>query len=265
MLIAIIVGALIGASFMGFSGGLLGAVAGFWVFQMVAMGTRRGKLGAIQNQFLSSTFAVMGALCKADGQVTRDEIRVAEDLFAKLRLNDEQKAQARASFNRGKADDFDLDGEVARFRKVARGQRALHQMFLQVQIAAIAADGKVSNAEHDMLMRVARALGLSEMEIRQLEAMLSGGGPGRASGDGMGSKAGVDPKEQIEQAYAVLGVDSSASDSEVKKAYRRQMSQNHPDKLAAKGMPESMREMAEEKTREIGAAYERICEARGIN
>ena len=74
MLIAIIVGALIGASFMGFSGGLLGAVAGFWVFQMVAMGTRRGKLGAIQNQFLSSTFAVMGALCKADGQVTAADI-----------------------------------------------------------------------------------------------------------------------------------------------------------------------------------------------
>ena len=100
---------------------------------------------------------------------------------------------------------------------------------------------------------------------RQLEAMLSGRGASGASGDGMGSKAGVDPKEQLEQAYAVLGVESSASDGEVKKAYRRQMSQNHPDKLASKGMPESMREMAEEKTREIGAAYERICEARGIN
>ena len=271
MLIAIIVGALIGASFMGFSGGLLGAVAGFWVFQMVAMGTRRGKLGAIQNQFLSSTFAVMGALCKADGQVTRDEIRVAEELFTRLRMSDEQKTKAREAFNRGKADDFDLDGEVAAFRQTARGQRALHQMFLQVQIAAIAADGKVSDAEHNMLMRVARGLGLSEGEIRQLEAMLGmrggagGGFGGQTSGDGMGSKAGVSQEEQISQAYDVLGVDSDATDADVKKAYRRQMSQNHPDKLAAKGMPESMREMAEQKTREIGAAYERISEARGMN
>ncbi|WP_348761507.1 co-chaperone DjlA [uncultured Salinisphaera sp.] len=271
MLIAIIVGALIGASFMGFSGGLLGAVAGFWVFQMVAMGMRRGNLGAIQNQFLNSTFAVMGALCKADGQVTRDEIRVAEQLFTRLRMNEEQKARAREAFNRGKADDFDLDGEVAQFRQTARGQRALHQMFLQVQIAAIAADGKVSNAEHDMLMRVARGLGLSEGEIRQLEAMLGMGGGagagfgGQTSGDGMGSKAGVSQEEQLSQAYDVLGVTAEASDAEVKKAYRRQMSQNHPDKLASKGMPDSMREMAEQKTREIGAAYERICEARGMN
>ena len=94
-------------------------------------------------------------------------------------------------------------------------------------------------------------------------AMLSGRS-GQTSGDGMGSKQGVDPAEQLQQAYDVLGVDSDASDADIKKAYRRQMSQNHPDQLAAKGMPESMREMAEEKTREIGAAYERICEARGI-
>ncbi|MGN8157537.1 co-chaperone DjlA [Salinisphaera sp. RV14] len=267
MLIAIIAGALIGASFMGFSGALLGAVVGYWVAQLLAMALRRGNLGQIQSQFLDSTFAVMGALCKADGQVTRDEIRVAEELFTRLRLSDTQKDDARRSFNRGKQGDFDLDAEVAKFVQVARGQRALHQMFLQVQIAAIAADGKVSSAEHAALMRVARGLGLSEMEIRQLEAMLGarGAASGDTGGDGMGSRAGVSPEDQLKQAYDVLGVSSEASDAEVKKAYRRQMSQNHPDKLASKGMPESMRAMAEEKTREIGAAYERIREARGIN
>ncbi len=60
----------------------------------------------------------------------------------------------------------------------------------------------------------------------------------------------------------MLGVPASASDAEVKRAYRVLMSQNHPDKLAAKGLPESMREMAEEKTREITAAYERIQQVR---
>ena len=267
MLIAIIIGALIGASLFGVAGGLLGAVLGFWGMQMLRMTLMKGALGAIRTQFLDSTFAVMGAMCKADGQVTRDEIQVAEQLFAKLRLGEEQKARAREAFNRGKAADFDLDGEVAKFVKVARGQRALHQMFLQVQIAAIAADGKMETAEHDMLMRVARGLGLSEAELRQLEAMLAGrgAGGGPTSGDGLGSRQGMDPEAQLKQAYAVLGVESSASEAEVKKAYRRQMSQNHPDKLAAKGLPESMREMAEQKTREIGAAYERICAARGIS
>ncbi|RJS92934.1 co-chaperone DjlA [Salinisphaera sp. Q1T1-3] len=269
MLIAIIAGAFLGASFMGFSGGVLGAVAGFWIYQLLAMGTRRGNLGTIQNQFLDSTFAVMGALCKADGRITDDEIRVAEELFTRLRMSDAQKSQAREAFNRGKQPDFDLDAEVERFRQTARGQRALHQMFLQVQIAAIAADGKVSAPEHEALMRVARGLGLSEMEIRQLEAMLGmrggAGGGGQTSGDGMGSRAGVSREDQLKQAYEVLGVSADATDADVKKAYRRQMSQNHPDKLASKGMPDSMREMAEQKTREIGAAYERIREARDMN
>ncbi|MDA3921772.1 MAG: co-chaperone DjlA [Salinisphaera sp.] len=266
MIIAIIAGVLIGSHFMGFSGAVLGGLAGYWLVQMLRIGGRRGALGTIRTQFLDSTFAVMGALCKADGRVTDDEIRVAEELFTKLRLSDEQKDQARKSFNRGKQPDFDLNAEVAEFVRVARGQRALHQMFLQVQIAAIAADGKVSPAEHEALMRVARGLGLSEMEIRQLEAMLGAGAAGgQSSGDGMGSRAGVSPENQLKQAYEVLGLSKDASDAEIKKAYRRQMSQNHPDKLASKGLPESMREMAEQKTREIGAAYERIREARGIS
>jgi DnaJ like chaperone protein len=267
MLIAIIIGVVIGAWFMGFPGALLGGVVGYWIAQLIAMARRHGSLGKIRAQFLNSTFAVMGALCKADGQVTDDEIRVAEDLFTRLRLTEEQKVEAKQAFNRGKQPDFDLDGEVAAFARIARGQRALYQMFLQVQVAAIAADGRITTAEHEALLRVARGLGLSEVEIRQLEAMLGAwdASGGRTSGDGMGSKAGVSREEQLTQAYAVLGVPAEASNAEVKKAYRRQMSQNHPDKLAARGMPESMRDMAEQKTREIGAAYDRIREARGIH
>ena len=61
-----------------------------------------------------------------------------------------------------------------------------------------------------------------------------------------------------------LGVTSAATDAEIKRAYRRLISQNHPDKLAGKGLPESMRELAEERTREINTAYETIKEARGF-
>jgi DnaJ like chaperone protein len=52
------------------------------------------------------------------------------------------------------------------------------------------------------------------------------------------------------------------SDSEVKKAYRRQMNEHHPDKLVSKGMPEEMVKMATEKTQEIKAAYELIVSER---
>jgi DnaJ like chaperone protein len=70
--------------------------------------------------------------------------------------------------------------------------------------------------------------------------------------------------DRVAQAYEVLGVARTASDAEVTKAYRRLMNQNHPDKLVAKGLPESMMKVAEEKTRQIRAAYELLRAARGM-
>jgi DnaJ like chaperone protein len=60
----------------------------------------------------------------------------------------------------------------------------------------------------------------------------------------------------------VLGLTQSASEEEVKKAYRRLMSQNHPDKLVAKGLPEEMMKLAKEKTQKITKAYETVQQAR---
>ncbi|GGX84525.1 co-chaperone protein DjlA [Litchfieldella qijiaojingensis] len=253
MLIATVIGAVLGYMIGGPLGMLIGAALAYWGVQRVLRKSVLGKLAGIQAQFLDSTFAVMGCLCKADGQVTQDELEVSKQLWDRLRLNAEQRERAKAAFNRGKAPDFDLDAELAIVRRITGGQRALLQVFLQVQLSAIAADGVLHPAEHEMLVRVARGLGCSEAEIEQIEAMLRGGGaqaPGAAS------------EKSLEDAYRVLGVDASASDAEIKRAYRRLMSQNHPDKLASKGLPESMREVAKERTSEISNAYDLIKKTR---
>jgi DnaJ like chaperone protein len=248
-MLTIIIFAVIGLLIGGFRGLVVGVVLGY----LLRRGLRQfasSSLGLVQSQFLDSTFAVMGALCKADNVVSRDEIQAAEALFVRLRLTAEQRQAAIAAFNRGKAADFDLDAEVAKLAQVCRGRRPLLQMFLQIQLVAIAADGGVHPAEHAMLVRVARGLGLAEADVAQLEALL------RASA------SGPSPQQKLHDAYAALGVTPAASDAEVKRAYRRLMSQHHPDKLAGKGLPESMREMAEEKSREISTAYALIKEAR---
>ena len=252
MLFPIIVGGLIGSMFGGFKGFVVGAIIGVLLTRYLKNRLKKG-LGGIQSQFLESVFAVMGALCKADGVVTQDEIQVAEALFSKFRLSGAQRAQAQAAFNRGKSDDFDLDAELARFLTVSRRQPVLLQMFLQVQMSAVAADGQVHPAEHEMLVRIARGLGLPESQVDQLEAMLRGTRSGTS---------GASSSQQLEDAYKVLGVAPEASDAEVKRAYRKLMSENHPDKLAGRGLPESMREMAEEKTREISHAYDLVKNAR---
>ena len=107
-----------------------------------------------------------------------------------------------------------------------------------------------------MLVRMTRHLGLPESEIARLIAML------RAAGGGPSASASAEPASKLADAYRALGVDPSASDAQIKRAYRKLMSENHPDKLAGRGLPESMREIAEERTREITAAYRLITEAR---
>jgi DnaJ like chaperone protein len=243
---------LIGLLVGGFRGLLWGAAIGYVVGRLLPFVLRKG-IGVVQSQFLDSTFAVMGALCKVDGVVTRDEIQTAESMFERLHLSEEQRTAARASFNRGKAPGFDLNAEVAKFVQASRGQRPLLLMFLQIQCAAVASDGNLHPAEHEALVRVARLLGLTEADVAQLEALFRTGSP-----------RGPSPQQKLDDAYAALGLTLAATDAQIKQAYRRLMSQNHPDKLAAKGLPESMRAMAEEKTREISVAYALIKEARGF-
>ncbi len=249
------IAAVLGYATGGFRGLILAVALVYGVSWLLRHAVRSG-LGQVQTRFLDSTFAAMGALCKADGKVTRDEIKVAESLFDRLRLSAEQRESAKAAFNRGKSPDFDLDAEIAGLRAASRGRGPLLQLFLQVQLMAIAADGGVHPAEHAMLVRMARGLGLAEAHVAQLEAMLRTGAA--AGGAGTARPA----RQKLDDAYAALGVSPAATDSEIKRKYRRLMSENHPDKLAGKGLPESMRAIAEERTREISTAYRLIKEAR---
>ena len=97
-------------------------------------------------------------------------------------------------------------------------------------------------------------------QLEHLDAIIRASlGAGAQQGAGYGA-----PKQPLASPYEVLDVEETTSDAEVKKAYRRLMSQHHPDKLVSKGLPEEMIELAKQKTQEIRRAYEQVKEQRGM-
>lgn len=248
-MILTIIGAIIGSFASGAVGLVVGGIAGYLISLIIAR-TVIGGLQVAQTAMIESVFAVMGALCKADSVVTRDEIDTVEKVFGMLRLNEEQRDLARAAFGEGKQVQFDLDAAVDRFAAISRGRAPLVQLFLQLQCMAIAADGQFHTAEHAMLVRIAARLGLKESDVAQLESLL------RAATSGTDGRApGQPPQDRLADAYIALGVTPDDAPADIKRAYRKLISKNHPDKLAARGLPESMRAVAEERSREINAAY----------
>ena len=253
---AILIGAVIGFAFGRLPGLLFGAAAGWWLARQISrVSPTRLIAGAAQHQFLEATFAVAGAISKSDGRVDQSEIAALETMMQRFRFTPEQRKQAIAAFNRGKQAGFDVDAEVRSFRSTCRGQVHLIQVFLTAQIQVAIADGQITDNERELIFRVGRGLGLSEQDLARLDASLR-------MAQGGGSAGGPPQRDELADAYKIIGVDASASDAEVKKAYRRLMSEHHPDRLAAKGLPESMRAVAEQKTSEITRAYDLIKQAR---
>lgn len=251
----IVIGAIIGVLTGGMPGLLIGGLIGYGAGVVLRL-SAAGGLRVVQSQLMDSIFAVMGALCKADNVVTRDEINTVEQVFRMLNLHGEQREQAKAAFNRGKQASFDLDAAIDQFARISRGRGPLLQLFLQLQCMAIAADGRIDAAEHAMLVRIARRLGFNEADVSQLEALL------RAAAGGPSAAEGKQAQDRLADAYAALGVTPETNADGIKRAYRKLISQNHPDKLAARGLPESMRAVAEERSREINSAYDLIKTAR---
>ena len=255
-------GKLLGAIFGYLAGGWIGAIVGlllghFFDQARSKLGRAVGEASRVQQVFFRTTFSVMGYVAKADGRVSQAEIQAAETVMRHMDLSGEQRRAAIEYFSQGKQADFNLDSALAEFRQACGRQPLLSRMFLEIQLRAALADGRVDAAEHQAMVRIARALGLSEADVARLEAMLSGDFRQHAHAE-------AQSPDSLEHSYQVLGVNRTASNDEIKKAYRRLISQHHPDKLVSQGLPEQMLRMAKEKTQEISKAYDTIKQARGM-
>ncbi|GAL06970.1 DnaJ-like protein DjlA [Photobacterium aphoticum] len=268
-------GKILGAFFGFLLGGPFGLLLGLFLghkFDKVRSNIYGGGFGGFtsggnqadrQAAFFHAAFAVMGHVAKAKGRVTAEEIRVASAIMDRMGLQGESRRQAQDAFREGKEEDFPLEDVLVRVRQASAGRSDLLQFFLEVQIQAAFADGTLHPSERQLLHVIARMLGFSERQLEQRLQMQEAAFRFQQGGfhqqyQQQGGFRQAPTRDQLADAYKVLGVSAEATAQELKRAYRKQMNEHHPDKLAAKGLPPEMMELAKQKTQELQAAYDLI-------
>jgi DnaJ like chaperone protein len=257
-----VVGGLLGALALGPFGAALGVILGHQFDTSSAGPQPAGPAldsAAVGELFFRTTFQVMGHIAKAHGRVSEQDIAAAQAVMAELRLDPAQRRAAIEHFTAGKQPGFALDAALATLARACSGRPDLLRVFVEIQMRVGLAGNDLDPVARTLLQRVAARLGVSFLELAQMEAVLRirRGSFSRAS-----VRAGA--ASELAQAYRVLGVEPSADDEEVAKAYRRQLSRHHPDKLKANGLPDSMVEHAKQRTQQIIEAYELIRERRSM-
>ena len=263
-----LIGGLIGFYIFGF----FGAIMGIWLGSAYDASKNAGHFGFglnsaphpdAQRLFFETLFQLLGHLAKADGRVSEQEINQAEALMQQSGLTAQHRQQAINLFKQGSLADFNLDQQLHAFIAVCGRNARLKQTLLVYLISMALADGTLDESERALLGRIAAALGISAMALDQLINMVGAQGHFRSGGRGSYQQTGrQSTAAELDLAYKALGVTASASDREIKRAYRKLMSDNHPDKLMGQGVPEDMIAMATERSQEISKAYDLIKAAR---
>lgn len=258
-------GKLIGALFGFLLAGPLGLLVGIFIGHIFDKGLRQQfninlkDHSQIQQTFFSATFLLIGYIAKSDGRISESEINAARAIMERLQLSETQRAQAINWFNQGKQGDFNFDALLLEVKNACRGRAALLQLFVEIQLQVALAEGALSQQKFQLLQTICQRLNYAPFFLFAQYFHQS-----QQQQQGHYYYDIPRPINKLKEAYLTLGIQESVTDVEVKRAYRRLMSQNHPDKLVSKGLPEEMLKLATEKTQKIQAAYEQVCAARGM-
>ncbi len=262
-------------------GGLFGALIGYFAgqflssFRLISLG--EPKINAEQRDrqtqaFAKTVFMLMGALAKADNRVSEQEIAQAELYMTNLQLTGERRNLAIGYFKTGSSKDFDIDATLSAFIDICGRSAKLKHLVVVYLIGIAIADGTIDPAEDTLLRKIALQLGYAPRAYDLLLSMVLGqshfsqkqAGGYQHHNQHSYQRTHTQPNAQSElkAAYQALGVKKTDSDKSIKKAYRKLISEFHPDKLIGQGVPEEMVKVATQRSQEIQTAYQIIEDSR---
>lgn len=197
-----------------------------------------------QMTFFVAAFSMLAKLTKADGKVTDSEIASIEAFMTRdLNLDVDGRNSAVNIFRQALHSPESFDAFALQFYRVFRVQPRIIELMMDVLFRVSVADGVISSQEEVLLQTAAGIFHISAMDYERIKARYV---------------------KTINKAYAVLKCDETASNEDLKKSYRKLVSEYHPDKIASKGLPEEFTALASDKFREIQEAWESIKTERRI-
>ena len=215
-------------------------------------------IGRLPDNYIHALFQVTGHLSKVDGRVSEDEIRAARSVMHRLGLGPAQVRRAINSFEEGKQPGFQLVQTIRQLRRVEARRTDMRVLFVRLLLEITLAKDRLHSKERGLIWTICTELEIGRVEMAQLEAMI------RAQKGFRHSPAGDADAERVRAAYRALGITGSATNDEIKTAYRRLMNKNHPDKIASSKPNATVAAEAERRTREIRSAYEMLKARRSI-
>ena len=232
---------------------------GFFGFQGTASQSPFGNQASAREQaqmvFFVGAFSMLARIASADGNVSVNERRKIEEFIRRdLKLDPRSQAVAMQVFETALNNQSSFEQLAVQFYQNFRTNRQLLELMIDIFYRVSSADGAISSSEEVLIRQAGSIFQFSADEMRLFRRRYSG-----SSGSSAAASAGGAPRS-----YAVLGVQPTATDAEIKRAYRKLVSEYHPDKIASKGLPEEFITFASDKFREIQAAYEDLRSSRGL-
>ncbi len=241
-----VIGGVAGFALGGPLGALIGAYAGHKMDkartgQDPTLGHGDYDQQSKQVAFTMAVIVLSAKMAKADGVVTREEVSAFKEVF---HIPADEMSSVGKLFDEARKDASGFEPYAEQVARMFAREPAVLEELIGGLFHIARADGTIAPAELDFLTKVAVIFGFSDRDFERL----------RASYD----------KPETSSPYAVLGVSRDADDAEIKKAYRKLLVVNHPDKLIAQGLPQEFIDLANEKMAAINAAYDAIKKQRGM-